>query len=174
VSLFALDRDARHLVMVDRTAATKARGATFAVTRVDATTGQQSVRRVPYTASPLDPETVDSTLVRIVDNAFKSDFGEKAYGTPAVALEAHRKGVYAPAFLPPFSQMAAGGDGTLWLRRWKSDQWLALGPDDRVLGEARLPTRVTLHAADRDYLWGIELDELDVPYIVTYRVRDGG
>jgi hypothetical protein len=106
----------------------------------------------------------------MVENYFKSDFGEKAYGTPAAALEHYKKGVYAPAFLPPISRLVAGGDGTVWIQRWKSERWLAIDPGGRLMGEVLLPPRVSIFAAERDYVWGVELDENDVPYVVTYHV----
>ena len=49
-----------------------------------------------------------------------------------------------------------------------------LGPAGSLLGAVRLPVGLYAYAADVNQIWGMEQDELDVPYIVSYRVGSTG
>lgn len=53
-------------------------------------------------------------------------------------------------------------------------KWRILGPAGSLLGAVRLPAGLYAYAADVDQIWGLEQDELDVPYIVSYRVGSTG
>jgi len=34
-----------------------------------------------------------------------------------------------------------------------------------------MPARIAVHLVHQDVVWGVELDELDVPYVVAYRIE---
>lgn len=75
------------------------------------------------------------------------------------------------------SHVAAGRDGTTWLRREDAGggtvKWLVLDAAGSPLAEVGAPAGLTILEARRDLVWGVEHDELDVPYVVRYRVRGG-
>jgi hypothetical protein len=163
----------RQVIALDRRAPQRPGDMRFWVTRIDAATGKRTTMGYPYPRVPLPREAVDSALEAQVAGFFRSEFGAQVYGTPARALDLLRAGVYAPAFLPPVTQLVAGRDGTLWVQRWRSDTWLVIGPDGRIVGEATLPGRTTVRAAAGDLVWAVQLDADDVPFIVRYRIGRG-
>lgn len=85
-----------------------------------------------------------------------------------------RERIYTPRFLPPVTGLVVGRDGTIWLRREERGEsdvdWLILAADGEPLGLAATPAGFNGMAADRSAIWGMELDFLDVPYIVKYRI----
>ena len=59
----------------------------------------------------------------------------------------------------------------MWLERWtdgSSRQWIVLSPAAARIGTLTLPKNVALKAVDGRTLWGVELDEDDVPTVVRY------
>jgi hypothetical protein len=49
--------------------------------------------------------------------------------------------------------------------------WRVLAPDGAVQGVLSLPDRVAPRRVQVGRMWGIGRDELDVPYIVRYRIE---
>lgn len=94
--------------------------------------------------------------------------------TPARAEELARASLYIPAHHPPVSNLVIGRDGTLWLRREDTGtgrvKWSLVSAEGEPLGTLEAPAGLRIMAADRHTAWGLEKDELDVPYIVRYRV----
>ena len=66
---------------------------------------------------------------------------------------------------------AAGQDGTVWIKREEtladSVRWQVLGPDGALEGELHLPQGQTVLTAEGNIMVAVELDDLDVPYIVV-------
>ncbi len=83
--------------------------------------------------------------------------------------------MYVPEHRVPVRAVVAGRDGTVWLRGSETQaglaSWTVLGADGTRLASIDIPMRVTVYRADRDFVWGVEHDTLDVPYVVRYRVR---
>lgn len=81
------------------------------------------------------------------------------------------------AFQPPVTDLLLGVDGTIWIRREGFGEELVeywvLDPRGDPIGRLSLPRRAKLLYADRDFVWGLEFDRLDVPYAVRYRVLRG-
>ncbi|MEK9502342.1 NHL repeat-containing protein [Gaopeijia maritima] len=78
-----------------------------------------------------------------------------------------------PTTLPAFSALQVDAAGRLWVLSWHPGDapperaWV-FESDGTFLGRVDLPLGVRLHAADVDAIWGVELDELDVPSVVRY------
>lgn len=91
-----------------------------------------------------------------------------------------REHLYLPEFQPPVTEVREGGDGTLWLRREpfhpRGNEWLVLDDQLRPVATAHLPASIdgVRGAISANTLWATERDELDVPYLVRYRIRRGG
>lgn len=149
--------------VVDRSAATAARGATFSVTALRFTGDTIWTRRYPYEPVPLTRSAVDSTIDRMRPTI-------RGTRVPEATV---REALYAPAFRPPISAAFAAADGTLWLRR--SDraqhQYLVHDPGGTAIATLNVPSNTQLHAVVGDQVWGVELDADDVPTVVRYRIR---
>lgn len=63
---------------------------------------------------------------------------------------------------------------TLWVFDMGNSRFSYFTLDGEPIGTIALPGRLTVMAATRDAVWGMELDDLDVPYIVRYGVRLAG
>ena len=53
-------------------------------------------------------------------------------------------------------------------------EWWVLDPEGAPLARTLTPSGVTVRAISSDAVWGVERDELDVEYIVRYRLVKGG
>ena len=89
-----------------------------------------------------------------------------------------RAAMYAPPFLPYLEGLLVTTDGSIWLRRTESprdgESWLVLDPDGKPSAEILTPTDLRVLLVHGDDVWGVEIDSLDVNYIVRYRLDRGG
>jgi hypothetical protein len=82
--------------------------------------------------------------------------------------------------VPPFDQMLAGPNGTLWLRRYRmpwldddttaTDRWMQLDRERRVVRECLAPPQLRPMAWERDRVLGVWRDELRVEHPVVARL----
>src|SRR5690606_19399704 len=94
--------------------------------------------------------------------------------------------------LPLIADLLPGPDGTYWVQRaaepkemrfdrlnvyrtdaFRGDVWDVFDADGRYLGEVRFPGEVRLYRARDGLLYGVRLDELDVPSIARFRLEVG-
>ena len=125
------------------------------------------------------PAAVVSTQVDSLIDAFAEHVGRSSFAsapTAARAAQWARASLYTPPYHPPVSELVIGRDGSAWLREPVAGEvtvnWMVLAPNGEPLGVAALPSQFTLLLADRGTAYGMEQDELDVPYIVRYRVEN--
>lgn len=127
-----------------------------------------------YTPVPIAAALVDSLVRDIGKSMERARQHFPSAPTPARAEELARASLYTPAHHPPVSELVIGRDGTLWLRREDTGtgrvNWSLVSVEGAPLGTLEAPAALRIMAADRTTAWGLELDELDVPYIVRYRV----
>ena len=101
---------------------------------------------------------------RIAGGTFNSD-----------ELDRMMEALDAPAFHPPVSAVVAGSDGTIWLRREPVHQervgWVVLNDKGERIALAESPIGLEIGAASRDQVWGVIKDDLDVSYLVRYRIQ---
>jgi hypothetical protein len=90
-----------------------------------------------------------------------------------------------PEFFPPVRRVGGGHDGTIWvlreLRPDRADLWEIYDGSGRLEGSILIEEgrgeavpwglRMQLLRATRDELWGMTMDELDVPTVRRYRVK---
>ena len=133
-------------------------------------------RYLSYVPVPLTSAETDSTL-----NAQVNQWAEWGVmgGVPAARLRSWAEPqLYTPPFRPPLTGMVLGQDGGYWLRGIPLDEesveWYSLDSAGTPLGQVRLPVGFTMLVADAATLWGTVSDELDVPYLVRFRIRRGG
>ena len=130
---------------------------------------------VPYDPVPLPSERYDSAVAVIVDQWRNRPFS---------ASEADiRKAMYRPSYLPALRGITQAEDGTIWLRRYdpvesetgeQMTEWWVLDADGSPLARAETPAGLSLRVINGDTVWGVERDELDVEYIVRYRLTKDG
>lgn len=174
-AVHTLSPAAPEYVVVDR--AVRPEGpATFRVARVRLSGDTVFSREFPYDPVPIDPALPDSLIA-----AWAEGFRDHPFPgapEPAEAAEWARADLYLPPHHPPVGAVVVGTDGTIWLERERVGEgaraWLVLDADGIPLGRVAFPAGFRLHAATRDRAWGVEHDELDVPYIVRYGIGPGG
>ncbi len=80
----------------------------------------------------------------------------------------------ARRYIPPVSRIRIDCDGRLWVgREWVPGEpvvWEVLSPQGDPLFNIELPAEVSLGISSGDLLWTVERDEMDVRYVVRYRI----
>jgi len=138
---------------------------------------------VRYTPVPLPVERTDSAVQVVTDRLYES-MSRREPGLARARLEARiRDAMYQPDFVPPVGAVMTAGDGKLWLRRFdpiESEsgealaEWWVFDPMGAPVVRALLPTGLRVMHIANEHVWGTEQDELDVDYIVRYRLVKGG
>ena len=160
--------DGSGILTVERYAATTAGEASFRVRVVDNRGNVRSDWRVPY--HPLSAEGWrDQYLAEMTD-----DMMERSGSVDRAFLSAIEGSLADLAFYPPATEAVAGSDGSVWLRREAagadSVRWDVFANDGRPLGSTSLGSELRILRASLDEVWAVELDELDVPFVVRLRV----
>ena len=145
------------------------------VTKIGLTGDTVFTAPLPYDPVPLSAERFDSAVAAMVEDW--SGFGE-----PVPEAEI-RDAMYRPAYLPAVRGVMRAEDGTIWLRRFDpvesedgesmTESWV-LDAEGAPLARALFPADLRVAVIDGDAVWGIEMDELDVQYIVRYRLLKDG
>ena len=168
--LWAAAADGGSIVIVDRSAATAAGAATFAVTRIDLAGDTTLNRSYPYTPVPIDGFHTDSITDLI---AHRLDHGDELDMLRATLRDLD----FLPAFFPPITRLVTGRDGTIWLRREGAEDpvlWEVIDSEGAIVRRVAMPAGLTVHEADERYVWGVSKDELEVSYVVRYRFAAAG
>ena len=155
------------LLVVDRRAWSGSGEATVGITLIGFAGDTLFTRDLPYTPSPLPSERVDSAVRATTERMRRFPEGDI------------RQAVYRPSHLPPVGAIMTGADGTIWLRGWdpvesaageRQYEWWVLDKVGAPLARALTPEGLRLRAISADAIWGVETDELEVEYIVRYRL----
>ncbi|MDH3733476.1 MAG: hypothetical protein OEU54_08070 [Gemmatimonadota bacterium] len=128
-------------------------------------------REYPYDPVPVDPDHVEAVVAnfaRVVEQA--------GWTTARRAAEAYRGSMVIPEHTPPLTRVVIGRDGSIWLELADNDDtanhWLLLDSSGELHGQVSLPERFFVRYATLEEVWGMELDELDIPYLVLYTLED--
>lgn len=171
--LYAYAADGSGVVVVVRDVADES--VSLAVYRVRKLNARGDV--VFDTAVQYSPQPVPAVLVeRAAESA--RDFMSRRHSPPSVrAIEAHlRDEGLVPETMVPVTDVVTGQDGSTWIRREEGEpdadvRWDVLNASGRLVGMVKLPARQFIKAARNDVIVVVELDDLDVPFIVRYDVR---
>ncbi len=163
------------LIVVERRAWTGEGEPVVTLTRIDLAGDTLFRRAIPYTPEPLPGERLDSAI-RATTDAWHRDES----GVTKDALEARiREATYKPAYLPAVGVARVMGDGNIWLERYSPvrsgtgewlKEWWILDIDGEPKARAHLPPDLRVMYVGEEVIWGTERDELDVEYIVRYRL----
>ena len=122
-----------------------------------------------YEATPVPGHVLDSLIAPRLSIA-------TAMGVTERQMEsALRDAIQLPEFRPPIRVVHAGSDGTLWLQLNTATtdvaEWVVIGADGSPRGRLSLPARMQIHHSALPTVWSVELDDLDVPWLVRLRVE---
>lgn len=160
-----------YVVVLDRTSARSAQRTGFSMTKIGIRGDTLLSRRYYYTPKPI-PQRVADSVVSVAANDVAASFPSRSR-----AVEAVRAAMYLPRYQPPVSDMVVGVDGTIWLMREgigeAQNTWMILDSSGRILAQLRTPRGLSVLQARSNALWGVEYDELGVPYIVRYWIDTG-
>jgi hypothetical protein len=138
--------------------------------------GDVIVREYPFEPEPVPTNVVDSIVSVLAERSVERVGGPRPLFRNAFHGErVIRQLLYVPRFDAPVTAAVVGSDGTIWLRRGRQSsevesRWQVLSPTGDVMGYVRLPPSQSLAAATTQYVLAVYTDELDVPYVVRYRV----
>jgi len=144
--------------------------AAIEVTAVGAAGDTLAHAALPYVPVPLLQTQKDSAL-----DALAAIFSRMRPGATEASVRSRLADVlYLPETHPPLDRATVDESGRLWLRRRPpeadgSSVWMVLdGNDLSHVADVRLPAGFELEAALAESVWGVERDDLDVPFVVHY------
>jgi hypothetical protein len=163
--LHAFAPDGSQVVIVDRRTPQDSDRGAFEVLRIGAagdTLGKATYRYRPERIPDLYMDSIRR-------GAWESLGGEDAPFSLSQLAEA----MFSPVHFPPITNVVAGS-GEVWLRTWVEDDgrtmWVIVDGGGEVAGRVTLPNRFFPRKVSGDAVWGMELDSLDVPQLVRYRI----
>ncbi len=167
--LHAWSADGRFVAVVNRRVDSESGNPHYTVTKIDFLGDTIFNRDYRYTPVPFGAGTVEEWIDEYLDRP-----SSRRLRLPRSMV---REALYVPAHRPPVTALVLGSDSTVWLQEPETQpgvaRWRVLGPDGSVLAFASLPAEFTLFQARRERVWGVEHDELGVPYVVRYRLQLG-
>jgi hypothetical protein len=162
-------------VILDQPQATTADDGVVHVTRLDLAWDTMWHRTLRYRPERYSPEELDTAAVRNARGA------NVIGGRPPPPEEVGRIAVQIraamqwPEFRQPFTFAWLANDGAIWLSRRAAPGepagWFVLDPDGTTRGNVELPARARVLWARGDVVWAAVPDELDVPWLVRFRLR---
>jgi len=139
---------------------------------------------------PVSPVAFTDSHRDIVRDGLRAVVMEQ--GVPPELADQMLAGVSFWDELPVIADLLPGPDGTHWVQRaaapesmrfdrlnvyrtdgFRGDAWDVFDADGRYLGEVRFPSGVRLFRTRDGLLYGVRLEELDVPSIVRFRLERG-
>ena len=154
------------LVVVDFRVPDEPQGATYSATKLAASGDTLWHTVLPYTPTPLPRESPDSAF-----DAMTARFPP--------ALQDMKKGLrdklHFPPYVPVVKDVQVAEDGSVWIHQAEAvdggDVWQILDRGGEPVARAVVPTGLRILLVHGDEVWGVERDDLDVNYIVRYRVN---
>lgn len=168
--LLAISPSGERIVVVERRAAEDRTSGYFQVTQMSAGGDTIMSRRYRYTPRPMPKPYVDSVVEAKAEVLARGP----SFRTASEAERELRKILYLPAMRVPITDVLVANDGSVWLKRedrpGDTQVWNVLGSTGEVRAAVAAPTGLSLRLVDGGNIWGVERDELDIPYLVRYRV----
>lgn len=172
VPLWSARPDGKSLVLVKRDVSERNGEAQFSVVQINAGGDTSFVVRYGYNPVPVEKQLVDRLLGEQSERLGGPD---GMFPSPQAADRALREAVYLPRYHPPVTELVVGGDGSVWIRREDRGGaevlWNVLDTTGRIVAAVHAPAGVQLKHVDRNRAWGIEYDELGVPYVLRFQVE---
>ena len=163
--IFAVPPKGDALVLVSRYPPSTQKDTSFSVSRFGLDGATVFQRTIHYRPIRLERRQIDSMMVARLKDAGRGRFNPQDF------LESAAQQL--PKFKPPVTDVVAGSDGRVWIRREETGgpaAWLVLDAQGNTIAQLTLPATLTLKAADATHVWATITDELDIPYVVRYRI----
>jgi hypothetical protein len=170
--LWGFMKEESALAILTREAPNTPEEATLSLVKLALTGDTIFSRNYRFEPDPIQPEEIDSILDFHI--ARWVEYGLLGGVTAGRLRPWAERNLYTPAFRPGVSELVVGLDGGFWLKTAPDDgesaTWLVLDPEGSLAGRVLLPKDVQVLAVESSTVWGTVLDELDVPYLVRYRI----
>jgi hypothetical protein len=166
--------DGNRMIIVERSTAPEA-DTTVTLHAIASSGDTLWSRRFRYAPLALPAAEIDSLLAPRIEGFKRFARLERKLSDDEAEL-AYRESVEVPGHRPPIRSARVALDGRIWLE-WNappgmpSDWWL-LNSEGEPLTIVRPSMPISAAGVAGDHLWAVELDEMDVPYLVRYRVDD--
>jgi hypothetical protein len=105
--------------------------------------------------------------------ALREDFGDEEIDPFVLQVNT----AFLPDRLPAFTNVLVTEDGDVWMALAELDasagyDWLVFSGEDELRGVVHTPPDLLVHDVGRDFVVGVVTDELDVPYVRRYPLRE--
>lgn len=162
--LYSRAPDGSSFVFIRQQSANSDTPAIFRAVKVAFTGDTLFARDIEYDPVPVEQSARDSVLRAVT--------GEGDNRQPEDVVRARMEAAPIPDYYPPVKAIAQGSDGSTWLQMQglPTGEWMVLGTDGSPLARVRAPVELQAMTVDAEHVWGVELDEYDVPSIVRYRI----
>ncbi|MFG1691429.1 6-bladed beta-propeller [Gemmatimonadota bacterium] len=168
--LLAMPPDGGFVAVVERAVASEDGRGLIHVSKITIDGDTVFRRDIPYNPIPLPRHVVDSVLSARAENFSNLPFFESV----REARQALEEVVFVPDFYPPVSTVRIGSDGRFWLKRENiagpEARWDILSTDGDPIAHVLLPSSTAIHESQGALMWATERDELNVTYVVRYRI----
>lgn len=145
---------------------------TITVSRIGLTNDTVYSRVLNYQPQPFTAAQLDSAALRGARGPMMLSGPAQAAPAPEL-VSVMRTALRFPEFSLPVRTSWIAQDESVWLQREEpgtNARWIVLGPDGTLRGEVQLPAGSRPLWNRGDTLWVSEPDELDVPWLVRYRI----
>lgn len=107
---------------------------------------------------------IDEGLGRVADDAARA------------RLRTSYEAMPLPDTMPFYRAFVVDRAGHLWVEDYRAHagdphRWTVFDPDGAALGTLTLPDGLTVYEIGADWILGLRRDELDIPYVVLYRLE---
>lgn len=154
-------------VVIERSVASTEASGVFRVTRLSSVGDTVFAREFKYRPRAVSGSFLDSLVESHIDNlpsSWDRSGWESAVREALPGIEYH----------PPVTEHWIAEDKSVWLRLNRAEgdnlSWVVVGPDGTLRGIVSLPGSAEIEWSEGDKLWTVERDELDVPWLVRYRL----
>jgi hypothetical protein len=160
--------DGQGLILVERSVHARTAPREFKVMRTNLAGDTIASRTFTYEPIAITADWRDRLFSRLTSRHARTD-------PPAAVERELREQITLPAVHAPITQMVPGRDGTIWLRREDAGRaavdWWILDAQAAPLGMVQLPAGLRVLRADRQTVWGVLQDELDVSRVQVYTLN---
>jgi hypothetical protein len=171
--IYELLADGTGILIVRRRAASATGPAMFQVVKIGLKGDTVFARNFQYEPMPLREPIIAHVIGEIHDRLARRP------NPPARAeiREALRDGGHIPRMSVPVTDAASGLDGSIWLRRETTEArltvWQVLKQDGSLRATVELGRNQSVKVFSGDALIVTDVDSLDVPFVIRYRIERG-
>jgi hypothetical protein len=162
-------------IIIGHAAATSANDSEIDVTRSTRQRDTVYHARLTYTPRPVSQQFKDSVINEVLRLPQRMVAEGRMQPEPVVQTRAAISEILSQySYVPPIDMHHVGKEGAVWLRTQADEggprRWVLLDPDGKPRGIIGLAETSRVMWSSGDVVWIVERDELDVPWVVRYRL----